>query len=357
MVSHFDNRELISVPAGLIDFLDEGRTAVALFFVLSGFILAYNYMDLSGSAGRTRFYASRLARIYPVTLLALGLGAAGVTYAVANRDSGVLWAWYLLDDASPVILIVSFLAQATMTTAWFPVLAVMGLWNGAAWSIACEVFFYALFPFLIGKMRELSMRQLRVLLLVTWAMPVLILATVGAFRSERSGHLARVLFPGDLPVWVSGGNSDGYCLPAGRPGVVVRWRAAEHAPCRRSCFTGFAGIRPASATGTLPHEPALRPAHPGAGGTTGRPPQFPRLGAPRTAGGSQLCALHDPHAPDESLQHRQSAGRRGLAAHGRHCGTEHRSLPVVRNSCAALDARSYPPASARPAQWGTAKSR
>src|ERR1035437_477263 len=49
-------------------FVASGFTAVTLFFVLSGFILAYNYDRIRS---RREFWISRFARIYPVYFLSL----------------------------------------------------------------------------------------------------------------------------------------------------------------------------------------------------------------------------------------------------------------------------------------------
>lgn len=156
LVSHFDHRSLVSIPDAVTNFLDGGRTAVSLFFVLSGFILTYNYLNLGGGTPRLRFYASRVARIYPVALLALGLGGLGVAFALANPQSGAMLEWYALKEPNIWNIGVSFFAQATMTTGWLPAASLNQPWNGPAWSVSCEVFFYALFPFLIAYMRRLS---------------------------------------------------------------------------------------------------------------------------------------------------------------------------------------------------------
>jgi peptidoglycan/LPS O-acetylase OafA/YrhL len=55
-------------------FLSNGYLAVAMFFLLSGFILAYTYDgQIAGSRNRARFWEARFARIYPVYLLSLVL--------------------------------------------------------------------------------------------------------------------------------------------------------------------------------------------------------------------------------------------------------------------------------------------
>lgn len=181
LLSHFDHRALISVPTAVTDFLDGGRTAVSLFFVLSGFILAYNYAGMSGRTDRVKFYASRIARIYPVTLLSLCVGAVGVVYAVLNQGTGALMDWYALKDASVFNLGGSLLAQLTMTIGWLPTASLNQPWNAPAWSIACEMFFYALFPLLIVRMRRMTMKRVGLLLVATFAFQCLIVWASRAF--------------------------------------------------------------------------------------------------------------------------------------------------------------------------------
>src|SRR3954463_14806255 len=59
----------LSGAAALI--LVHGGSAVSFFFVLSGFILAFNYAGERGRIDRSKFWVARFARIYPVYLLAI----------------------------------------------------------------------------------------------------------------------------------------------------------------------------------------------------------------------------------------------------------------------------------------------
>lgn len=112
----------------LLPFLQNGPLAVALFFLLSGFLLSYTYEgNLSSARKFATFWEARFARIYPVYVLSLLL-------------------------ALPFQLRLAFptrLAVLTMTQAWNPFhWEWAGAWNYPAWSLSVEAFFYALFPFL-----------------------------------------------------------------------------------------------------------------------------------------------------------------------------------------------------------------
>jgi peptidoglycan/LPS O-acetylase OafA/YrhL len=71
--------------------LKEGYIESA-FFILSGFILAYNYRDaiLDQKNIKSDFYSARLARIYPLHLLTL-LIAVPLTPKNVNFQSIALW--------------------------------------------------------------------------------------------------------------------------------------------------------------------------------------------------------------------------------------------------------------------------
>src|SRR3954454_8942380 len=62
--------------------LGEGFYGLTMFFVLSGFVLAYTYHDrLARPTGRElgRYALARVARVWPLHLLTLGLAAAVAT--------------------------------------------------------------------------------------------------------------------------------------------------------------------------------------------------------------------------------------------------------------------------------------
>ncbi|EIA07719.1 acyltransferase family protein [Flavobacterium frigoris] len=116
--------------------LKEGFIGVSFFFILSGFILAYNYRDsiLNKSILKSDFYIARIARIYPVHLLCL-LIAVPITLKDVSFN---LSTW-----------LAQLFFNVTLTQSFIPVKYIYFSFNSPSWSISNELFFYLLFPFLI----------------------------------------------------------------------------------------------------------------------------------------------------------------------------------------------------------------
>lgn len=115
-----------------------GYSGVTFFFLLSGFILAYNYehADFREPRRRALFYRARLARVYPVYLLAL---AVHVPWFLA---------WVLKQPMPLKALMASGAVLAPLGLhAWVPGAACS--LDCPSWSVSVELFFYALFPILL----------------------------------------------------------------------------------------------------------------------------------------------------------------------------------------------------------------
>ncbi|MFE0461296.1 acyltransferase family protein, partial [Kitasatospora sp. NPDC058965] len=104
-----------------------GRDGVTLFFVLSGFVLAWTYHG--SPVGPLRCYRRRLARIWPL-------------HAVTTAASLAVYA--ALGAAVPLT---AGLWSLTLLHPWLPALAKGG--NPASWSLGDEAFFYLLLPWLL----------------------------------------------------------------------------------------------------------------------------------------------------------------------------------------------------------------
>ena len=144
---------LFHYSAGVIPFgpqLSSGYLGVDLFFVLSGFILMYNYGDkaTTQSAFYRLFLSARIARIYPAFILAFVLATPAVVSFTLSR-SPPLEAWAQTAVAGPLTL--------ALVHAWFP--RIVFFWNFPSWSVSVEMFFYLCFPLLATRLKALSERM------------------------------------------------------------------------------------------------------------------------------------------------------------------------------------------------------
>jgi len=125
--------------AGVLNF---GWTGVDLFFVLSGFILTWTHgaaFARPKADTLARFAFGRVMRVYPLSLLVLGL----IVVMVWADPSFA--AWYRAQD--PDNLSPSALARtALLATRW--VTGAGGDWNEPTWSLSAEMIGYGAFPLL-----------------------------------------------------------------------------------------------------------------------------------------------------------------------------------------------------------------
>jgi 3-O-acyltransferase len=127
--------------------MQQGSGAVAFFFLLSGFTLAWNYAHRFRSLearAACRFWVNRIGSIWPVHLLAFGLALA-----------------FVLDDflAAPLQLLTVAVPAVLLLQAWLP-LAGPDTWtlgfNGPSWSLSALLFFYLCFPVLAALLVRLD---------------------------------------------------------------------------------------------------------------------------------------------------------------------------------------------------------
>jgi peptidoglycan/LPS O-acetylase OafA/YrhL len=156
---------------------------MTLFFVLSGFVLWFNYASSFQSkvlsVALREFAVARFARLYPMYLVVV-LGIIG--WLMVWRGAGAPSLGYIL----------------TMTQAWFPAL------NGTVlvavvpslehlWSISVELFFYLIFPavcLLFGRVYRLrTMLLFAVLNLATFTILIVVFFIYG-------GHVLLAIAPG-----------------------------------------------------------------------------------------------------------------------------------------------------------------
>jgi peptidoglycan/LPS O-acetylase OafA/YrhL len=147
-------------------FVVQGGAGVSFFFILSGFVMCWSRPTHDTVR---RFYQRRLARIVPNHV---------VTWFAA-----VLLTLLVGDSIGPRQAVATLL----LLQAWVPQHTVYFALNGVAWSLSCEIFFYAAFPFILPRLTRLSVQARRRLLFVLGAV-VFVIAL--AFRHGQDDSVA-----------------------------------------------------------------------------------------------------------------------------------------------------------------------
>ncbi|MGD1047322.1 MAG: acyltransferase [Candidatus Krumholzibacteriaceae bacterium] len=150
-----DTPLLAGAPFWLRSLITSGYVWVGYFFVLSGFILTYQYLDRfrAGAFDARDFWLARLARIYPghvagfVLIFLIGLrfstlplGPQHAARAVTAADVGL---------------------TAVLMHAWVPTFALT--YNFPSWALSVEWFFYLLFPLLLIAAARWPLRRVLML--------------------------------------------------------------------------------------------------------------------------------------------------------------------------------------------------
>ena len=137
----------------LYPFVDHGYVFVGVFFLISGYVLTYNYADRAATLNKRDFWIARVSRLYPVYLLVLVISSRMLLDEWAARPHAEFWQGLLL---TPILL-----------QGWSPTLATF--WNTVAWTLSCEVVLYIAFPWLIRVRWPKTPGRLVLLLLSLWA--------------------------------------------------------------------------------------------------------------------------------------------------------------------------------------------
>ena len=116
------------------ELLAKGYISVGFFFLLSGYILAYVYLRKGRPVQLQRFWAARLARVYPLLLVALLLDLPRFLHHELMKHALGL---SLLNAAA------MFSAEALLLQAWS--MRLQGM-DAPSWSLSAEALFYLLFP-------------------------------------------------------------------------------------------------------------------------------------------------------------------------------------------------------------------
>nr|WP_254596011.1 acyltransferase [Legionella micdadei] len=138
----------------LVRFLNNGACGMSLFFILSGFVLGYRFHN--GVPDYKKYAFDRFTRIYPAYFLA---ALVTIPWLISTLS--------LEDSLQTLRYIYVIFANIFMIQAWMPQL--FTIWNnGGSWSLCSEMFFYALFPFIIHHLKKLKNKQLVIALCILY---------------------------------------------------------------------------------------------------------------------------------------------------------------------------------------------
>ncbi|MER6049809.1 acyltransferase [Streptomyces sp. NPDC001793] len=132
------------VGTALLHITTLGSIAVSVFFLLSGFVLAWSARDKDSV---TTFWRRRFAKIYPLHLVTfLIAGVIIFSLAEPTLPGGSVW-----DGLVPDLLLVQ---------SWLPEPTIIAGFNTPSWSLSCEFAFYLTFPLWYRLVRKIPVRRL-----------------------------------------------------------------------------------------------------------------------------------------------------------------------------------------------------
>jgi peptidoglycan/LPS O-acetylase OafA/YrhL len=137
----------------LFPFVDNGYVFVGVFFLISGYVLTYNYADRGKTLSKREFWLARFSRLYPVYFFVLIISFRMVQEEWRVRSHAEFWKGVIL---TPLVL-----------QGWSPSLATF--WNTVSWTLSSECILYLAFPWLIRLPWPKKPVQLILLLITLWA--------------------------------------------------------------------------------------------------------------------------------------------------------------------------------------------
>ncbi len=136
----------------LYPFIDNGYVFVGVFFLISGYVLTYNYGDRGKNLSKREFWLARFSRLYPVYFFVLIISLRMVQDEWYARPHAEFWQGLIL---TPLVL-----------QGWSP--SVATFWNTVSWTLTSECVLYLAFPWLIRLPWPKKPLRLILLLISLW---------------------------------------------------------------------------------------------------------------------------------------------------------------------------------------------
>lgn len=160
--------------------IEHSAFRVSFFFFISGFVMTLVYQPSAETLKPVEFYMRRITRIMPVYWIAFVITLLLVV---------------LVKGAAPKGLVIALHALGLQS--WNPGY-VLDL-NFTTWSVSVELFFYAIFPFILKPVSALKPLQLLLLMLLVWVLQ----SWQHIFFIEHLSNGSKKMeeFISDFPLW------------------------------------------------------------------------------------------------------------------------------------------------------------
>lgn len=158
---------LPAAPVWINNLFGEGYRGVEFFFVLSGFVLGYNYLPRADTLKKYVFWAARLARIGPLYWVSL---AVSVPLLLRFMHVELQFDRSQMLRSGALFVAVNVPMLQTLT----PINALAQGWNTPAWSLSIEALCYLCFPALVALLHRFSRAQ-------CWVIAAACVSTLFAF--------------------------------------------------------------------------------------------------------------------------------------------------------------------------------
>jgi peptidoglycan/LPS O-acetylase OafA/YrhL len=164
--------------------------SVSFFFLLSGYVLSLVYLRDGQAIHKSKFFAARFARLYPLYFVMLVFATPELLAAEVQRHGMKI---------GMIKTVEIFVANVAMAQVWYPrrLLRI----NSPSWSLCGEVFFYMCFPLLGALLWKLRGARLWMAALVLYVGGQ---ALVWGMRTQLSFEMAMVLPPFHLSSFALG---------------------------------------------------------------------------------------------------------------------------------------------------------
>jgi len=174
LLFHFTPGGLQRGPLSLYPIINIGYVFVSFFFLISGFILSYNYADRPEPVHPLDFWMARWSRLYPVYALTMAISIPMLIAEWHVRSHSQFWMGAI---ATPLLL-----------QGFFPHLATF--WMTVTWTLSCEVMLYLAFPWLVRMRWPAGTGKLVALLLGLWIVGMVPHSIYILHDPDHIGHMA-----------------------------------------------------------------------------------------------------------------------------------------------------------------------